>query len=158
MSATLAEKQVLEHPSIRSFGLDSVGRIATGICLAAALVGCTTTVTTDGWTVSCLGTAPDVCRSAASLALNNLARSRPRDPIGTITIVARGPCAPVPDWADGSMCLDAHVRIAAGREVCLVIARRPALGGYGQVGGDEVSGQLGGTGQGPALRCMRARG
>ena len=138
-------------------GRRSVGRVVMAICLAAAVACCSTTVTTDGWTVSCVGTVPDVCRSVASLALNNMARSRPQNPTGTISIVARGPCAPVPDWADGSSCLDVHVPIAAGQEVCLVMAPRPRLGGYGQVGGDEVSGKFVLPGQGPVLECMQTR-
>lgn len=111
------------------------------IGFAAVLTACTTT-TVDGWTVSCVGTDVDACRSIASLALNNMARSRPPEPTGVITVAARGRCFPVPDWADGSMCFDAHIPIGPAQELCLVIAGRPGLGGYGQVGGDEVSGNV----------------
>lgn len=128
-------------------------QLALAIGFAAVLASCTTTTTTEGWTVSCNATGVDVCRSVASLALNNMARSRPREPTGVITVAAHGSCSPVPEWADGSMCFDAHVPIAPSEEVCLVIAGRPTLGGYGQVGGDEVSGLATPPGWTPAIAC-----
>jgi hypothetical protein len=102
-----------------------------------------------------MGTVAEACRAVASLALNNMARSRPPMPTGVITVVARGACQPVPEWADGAMCFDAHVPVAPPQEVCLVIARRPALGGYGQVGGDEVSGLFLPPDYVPALVCVK---
>jgi hypothetical protein len=124
---------------------------------AFVLVGCgiTTTTTADGWTVACRNTSAIPCAAIASLALNNMARGRPPAPTGVISVVARGACAPVPDWADGTACFDARVPLAPGQEVCLVIARRPSLGGYGQVGGDEVSGMLVPPGRVPALACVQ---
>lgn len=113
-----------------------------------------TTTTTEGWTVSCRGIPTDACAAVASLALNNMARSRPRVPVGLITVVARSGCAPVPDWADGAACYDTHVPTSPSEEVCLVIAARPALGGYGQVGGDEVSGQAVPRDFHPAVDCL----
>jgi hypothetical protein len=114
----------------------------------------TTTTTTEGWTVTCRGTGAVQCAALASLALNNMARSRPSQPTGVITVVARSGCAPVPEWADGSACFDAHVPLGPSQEVCLVIAARPALGGYGQVGGDEVSGMAMPRGFVPPIHCV----
>jgi hypothetical protein len=54
------------------------------------------------------------------------------------------------------VCFDAHVPLAASSEVCLVIAGRPNLGGYGQVGGDEVSGLATLPRRKPALSCVGA--
>jgi hypothetical protein len=120
-------------------------RLAAVVGVALAVGGCsmlTTRTTTEGWNVTCRGTATDECGAVASIALNNMARSRPDRPTGVITVVDRGACAPVPEWADGTTCFDAHVPLGPSEEVCLVVARRPALGGYGQVGGDELSGLL----------------
>ena len=128
------------------------------LVIALLLSGCTTTITTEGWTVSCNATAPDECSAVASVALNNMGRGRPVEPTGVITVTSRGSCAPVPEWADGSACFDAHVPIAPSEEVCLVIARRPTLGGYGQVGGDEVSGLAIPPGWAPLLSCQGRQG
>ena len=122
--------------------LDRFRRSVAVVAVALAVGRCsapTTTTTTEGWTVTCQGTATDECSSVASLALNNLARSRPEQPTGVIKVVDRAACAPVPEWADGTTCFDAHIPLGPSQEVCFVIARRPGLGGYGQVGGDEVS-------------------
>lgn len=139
---------------------DRFHRLAAVVAVALAVGGCsmlttsTTTTTTEGWTVACRGTAAEQCGAVASLALNNLARSRPEAPTGVIRVVDRGACAPVPDWADGTTCFDAHIPLAPSVEVCLVVARRPALGGYGQVGGDEVSGLALPPGHVPAIVCI----
>ncbi|MEA2673163.1 MAG: hypothetical protein QOI92_355, partial [Chloroflexota bacterium] len=112
------------------------------IGLAAAFAACSTTTTVEGWPVSCVATGIEACQSVAAVTLNNMAWGRPANPTGTITVIARGPCAPVPAWADGSMCFDAHVSMPPSDRVCLVVAPRPTLGGFGQVGGDEVSGLM----------------
>ena len=133
-----------------------IPRAAIGFAIVLGVGACfltTTTTVVEGWTVSCRGTGAGACAGVASLALNNLARSRPREPTGVITVVARGACAPVPDWADGTTCYDAHVPLAPMQEVCLVVAGRPGLGGYGQVGGDEVSGLALPPDYVPALAC-----
>ena len=134
--------------------------MAIVVAVALAIGACSTTTTTttaDGWTVACRGTAAEACDAIASLALNNMAWGRPSAPTGVITVVARGACKPVPAWADGTACFDAHVPVAPSQQICLVIARRPALGGYGQVGGDEVSGLALPPGYVPALTCDTTR-
>lgn len=129
-----------------------MGLLVIAVACAALFAACTTT-TTEGWTVSCIATDVRVCGSVASLALNNMARSRPREPSGIITVVARGRCSPVPDWADGSMCFDAHIPLSSSQKVCLVIAARSGSGDFGQIGGDRVSGGANLPGRGPALAC-----
>jgi hypothetical protein len=130
----MAAMRVLTRRDLRS------RRFTTGLLAVVLLAGCTTTTIIDGWTVTCASTAADVCQAVAGLALNNMARSAPSSPTATIRVERRSGCPPVPDWADGSACWNAQVPLAAGAEVCIVVAYRPALGGYGQVGGDEVSG------------------
>ena len=132
-------------------------RLGVTVAAAVAFGGCsmlTTTTTAEGWTVTCRGMAIEPCRVVASMALNNMGRSRPPAPTGVINVVARGACAPVPEWADGTACFDAHIPVAPVGEVCLVLAPRPTLGGYGQVGGDEVSGLFLPPDYVPALTCV----
>jgi hypothetical protein len=127
--------------------------LLAAISLAAGFAGCSMTTTVEGWPVSCIATGIEACQSVASLALNNMAWGRPANPTGTITVLARGACTPVPEWADGSMCYDAHVSMPPSDGFCLVVAARPTLGGLGQVGGDEVSGLMTPPGWTPALAC-----
>jgi hypothetical protein len=140
---------------VRPMVITATAAVAVGAC--CMLTTTPTTVTAEGWTVVCTATAAETCSAVASLALNNMARSRPSVPTGVIRVVARGACAPVPDWADGTKCFDAHVPVAPTKEVCLVVAPRPTLGGYGQVGGDEVSGQALPPDHVPALACLTLR-
>lgn len=130
-----------------------LGRSIAGALVAAlALAACSSTITVEDWTVSCIDAPQDACAAVASVALNNMGRGRPREPTGIIRVVGRIGCAPVPEWADGTVCFDAHVPLTPNEEVCLVIAGRPELGVYGQVGGDEVSG-LFNLGRTPDLVC-----
>jgi hypothetical protein len=70
--------------------------LLAAISLAAGFAGCSMTTTVEGWPVSCIATGIEACQSVASLALNNMAWGRPANPTGTITVIARGACTPVP--------------------------------------------------------------
>jgi hypothetical protein len=110
-----------------------------GVLIGAAisLAGCSIDV--DDWSVACGFLDPATCRPVAALALNNLGWRHPARPMGTITVQARD-CPrnrAWPDWADPSQCWQVQIPLDPGPEqACMVIARRPQLGGYGQVAGD----------------------
>jgi hypothetical protein len=107
-------------------------RFALGLAAAVMLAGCISTLVVDGYSVACTGVDPGTCQSVGALAINNMARSRPT---GALQVHLRLTCPAVPDWADPSTCW--QVEIPAGTSmVCMVIARRPVLGGFGQVAGD----------------------
>jgi hypothetical protein len=107
------------------------------IAAAVALAGCGIQV--EDWSVSCGFLDPATCRPVAALALKNLSWRHPARPQGTITVQARN-CPvgrPWPDWADPSQCWQVVIPLDPGPEqACMIIARRPELGGYGQVAGD----------------------
>jgi hypothetical protein len=95
----------------------------------------------DGWLVSCQVPDPAVCESIAAVALNNLGRGRPAEPQGPLTVRERRTCPEVPDWADPAQCWEAMIPLGPGAEpACMVYARRPELGGYGKVAGDDLTG------------------
>jgi hypothetical protein len=85
--------------------------------------------------VTCVAVDLGVCDDVARLAITNLGRGLPPR---AVTVEARPDCPTVPDWADGSFCWEATFYGSS----CLVIARRPTLGGYGQVGG-PIAGRAG---------------
>jgi hypothetical protein len=115
-------------------------RCAVTILVTVTLLGCGSIVV-EGWSVSCQTTVMGSCERVAAVALNNLGRGRPQEPKGIITIQDRRACPNVPEWADPSHCWQADIPLGPGSQpACLVIARRPQLGGYGQVAGDELSG------------------
>ena len=119
-------------------GLLVMSLLAAFIALAA--LGCTS-IKVEGWSVDCQIPDQATCKGVVALALNNLARNRPANPTGTITVTARGSCPAAPDWADASQCWNAFIPLSSGEPpACLVVARRPVLGGFGQVGGDDYSG------------------
>jgi hypothetical protein len=90
-----------------------------------------TTMRVGSVAATCVDVNPSVCADVASLAINNLGRGVPPD---VVTVTGRPVCPPVPDWADGSFCWQANFASAA-TPLCMVVAKRPTLGGYGQVGG-----------------------
>jgi hypothetical protein len=118
------------------------GARASCIAVIAMLssAGCTTEV--DDWSVTCGLLDPAVCRPVAEVGIQNLAWRRPARPMGTITVDARGcPLLRIwPDWADRSQCWQVVIPLDPGElQACMVVARRPQLGGYGQVAGDEYA-------------------
>lgn len=110
---------------------------------AAAVAGCGPVIV-EGWSVSCETTPiadTAACEAIAAVALNNLGRSRPPEPLGVITVHERRTCPVVPEWADASRCWQAVIPLGPGLQpACMVFARRPHVGGYGRVAGDQLSG------------------
>lgn len=114
--------------------------VATAAWALLALLAAGCSVEVEGWPVSCGLLDPAVCRPVAEVALGNLGWRHPAKPQGTITVDARRcpSTAGWPDWADSSQCWQAQIPLDPGPErACFVIARRPQLGGYGQVAGDS---------------------
>lgn len=109
------------------------------------------TVRSDGWTSRCSAVQVDDCDGVARLFVNNLARSWKGvfdASGGRIVVEARAACpSSLPDWADSASCWQATAPASTG-DVCMVIARHPkaegAVSTFGQVGGDEMTGRLGG--------------
>jgi hypothetical protein len=107
---------------------------------AGSIAGCTIEI--DDWSVACGLLDEATCRPVAEVALDNLAWREPARPQGTITVDARGCPARLewPSWADPSQCWQVVIPLAPGDfRACMVIARRPTLGGFGQVAGDEFT-------------------
>ena len=101
------------------------------------------------WSAECDRVEADDCRGVAALFVNNLARSGQwvfEQSGGTLSVEPRPECPALPDWADPAFCWQATVLVSTG-PLCMVIARqgpsRPV--GFGQVGGDDMSGRAGGT-------------
>lgn len=90
-----------------------------------------TTVDVGGITVTCVDVDSSACKDVAAVAISNLGRGVPPD---GVMVAARPVCPVVPDWADGSFCWQARF-VSTANPLCMVIAERPTLGGYGQVGG-----------------------
>ena len=89
----------------------------------------------EGWAAICVDVDLDTCADVAGVALNNLARSQAS---GMGAITERRSCPAAPDWADASRCWQVRTPVNAGETtVCAVIAKRPTLGGYGQIAGDS---------------------
>lgn len=100
------------------------------------------------WSASCHRVGADDCQGVAALFVNNLARSQQsifEQSGGMLTVEPRPVCPTVPAWADPESCWQATA-LASGVSVCMVIARqgpsRPI--GFGQVGGDDLTGRAGG--------------
>ena len=123
--------------------------------VALAVASCSPTpspsalaVQVQGWTAACSAVAEDDCRGVAALFVNNLASSGQsafEASAGQLTVTARSACPTVlPEWADPAACWQAAARTTTG-PVCTVIARHSQADGaasaFGQVGGDEMSGQ-----------------
>jgi hypothetical protein len=114
-------------------------QLPVGMLIAAAISVAGCSVDVDGWTVACGMLDPATCRPVAALALTNLGWRHPARPQGMITVAARN--CPLgrgwPEWADPSQCWQVVIPLDPGpQKACMVIARRPQLGGYGQVAGD----------------------
>jgi hypothetical protein len=126
--------------STSTHGLTHVARSAALALLATLAAGCSVEV--EGWPVSCGLLDPAICRPVAEVAIGNLGWRHPAQPEGTITVEARD-CPPIggwPDWADPSQCWQAVIPLVSGEvRACMVFARRPQLGGYGQVAGDTFA-------------------
>jgi len=118
----------------------TAGARASWIVVLAILASAGCTIDVDEWSVACGLLDPATCRPVAEVALGNLAWRQPARPQGTIKVDARGCPAESdwPDWADASQCWQVVIPLDPGDlQACMVIARRPELGGYGQVAGDE---------------------
>jgi hypothetical protein len=103
-------------------------------------------VAVGSWTATCHEVPLADCQGIATVFVANLARTW--QPIfeasgSQISVVARPDCPTVPDWADGWQCWQATASSPTG-SVCMVIARldTPEASGFGQVGGDEMSGRF----------------
>ena len=108
------------------------------------------TVRFDDWTATCSEVAADECQGVAALFANNLAfnwKWVQGESGGRIAVGTRSACSGVPAWADPSECWQATAVVAAG-PICMVIARWPKVEGavatFGQVGGDDMAGDVGG--------------
>jgi hypothetical protein len=122
--------------------------------LAAGLAGCSTTVTlTEGvWTATCTDTLPDDCRGVAELFVTNLSRSGEavRQASGGRVVVQPVPCPPLEAWADpGGGCWRAIAPVPPDADrACMLVARQkdPANAPlpFGQAGGDDYTGLVGG--------------
>ena len=112
------------------------------------------TVEIDGWTARCDGVDEAECVGVMRLFVNNLARNHAwvKDQSeSTVTVTWRpGPCLPRSQWAADGRCWQAEASVDEG-PICMVVARqKPGLSelGYGQAGGDEMSGNAA-AGPGP---------
>lgn len=100
------------------------------------------------WTASCRDVPKNDCKGVAKLFVNNLARSGTavfEDSDGTLTVEPRPRCpSRLPDWADPTYCWQANAASSAanGPDVCMIIARGPGRFGFGQVGGDDLTGRF----------------
>ncbi|MFN8622913.1 MAG: hypothetical protein U0869_19420 [Chloroflexota bacterium] len=113
---------------------------------ADAARGAVLTLRLGDWTARCVEVPETDCRGAAGLFINNLARSWQSvldDTGGRITVVPRPTCPRVPDWADPSFCWQVSAEVPDA-PVCMVVARQDPPrdgGGFGQVGGDDLTGR-----------------
>jgi len=113
---------------------------AACIVVIAMLSSAGCTIDVEDWNVACGFLDQATCRPVVEVALGNLAWRQPASPQGMIKVDARGCPAEAdwPDWADPSQCWQVVIPLDPGDlQACMVIARRPKLGGYGQVAGDE---------------------
>jgi hypothetical protein len=128
-------------------------RARAGLAAAAlVLAACSAPVTVKvgDWAASCDGVPTGDCQGVAALFINNLAWSGAsvlRESGGKLSVEPRPSCPAVPEWADPSFCWQATARVSSGT-VCMVVARQanPASTWerFGQVGGDDMTGRLGG--------------
>ena len=130
--------------------MNRVERLAVGAALLLAACAAPITVKVGDWTASCQGVPADDCEGVAGLFINNLARSGASVLLeggGKVSVEPRPFCPAVPEWADPTFCWQATAKTSTGI-VCMVVARQadPATAGsrFGQVGGDVMTGFLGG--------------
>ena len=129
--------------------------LAAALTLEAACIA-PVEVKVGDWTASCLGVSRSDCTGIAALFINNLAWSGAsvlRDSGGRVSIAPRPDCPAVPPDDDGSVCWQASAVVPTGR-VCMVVARRADAGsfGFGQVGGDDMTGRMGPPPEWPPCR------
>lgn len=104
------------------------------------------------WSANCDRADADDCKGVAALFVNNLARSQEwvfEQSGGTLSVEPRPDCPAVPDWADPRFCWQATALVSGG-SVCMVIAKQghSLPFGFGQVGGDDMTGLAGGPPEG----------
>jgi hypothetical protein len=97
------------------------------------------------WQAICMGgVVVGDCKGVAKLFINNLARnwhSVFEQSGGHLSVAARPQCpSAIPDWADPTSCWQAMAPVSDG-DVCMIIARGPSSLGFGQVGGDDMTGR-----------------
>jgi hypothetical protein len=132
--------------------VNRIALAAAAVLLAACIAP--VQVKVGDWTASCIGVSQTDCEGIASLFINNLARSWKSvfdESGGRVSVEPRPDCPAIPEWADGSFCWEAEARVSTGA-VCMVVARQmdpvKAGAGFGQVGGDEMTGRAGGPPEG----------
>jgi len=106
-----------------------------------------TTVKVGEWSALCEGVGTGDCMGVAALFVNNLAWSEESVFIqsrGIVSITPRPACPTVPDYADPAFCWQATALVPSG-PICMVVAKSRVAGplGFGQVGGDDLTGRLG---------------
>ena len=104
------------------------------------------------WSASCKGVVTGDCAGVAALFVNNLARNWESvfdQSGGMLSVEPRPDCPAVPDWADPAFCWQATALVPSG-QICMVVARQTVSGsfGFGQVGGDDLTGLVGGPPKG----------
>jgi hypothetical protein len=102
----------------------------------------------EGWQVTCVDVEFVDCHGVAALFVNNLAWNTGwvlDQSGGMVTVAARRDC-PALEHFDATSCWQARAPIEVG-DVCMVVARQlPEIAwkfGFGQVGGDDLTGRLG---------------
>lgn len=105
----------------------------------------------EGWQVTCVDVEFVDCHGVAALFVNNLAWSTGAihdQSAGQVTVTPRPECPSVQDYIDPTFCWQASAPTNDGR-VCMIVGRQlpvvPADArrfGFGQVGGDDLTGRL----------------
>jgi hypothetical protein len=115
--------------------LSTEDRIPDHMLPLVRAVAAASTVAVDEWRAICVDLDEDTCAGVAGLALNNMARSRPS---GVGAIQSRQSCPASTGSTDGSPCWQVRIPVNRGEvTVCMIIGKRPTLGGYGQLAGDQ---------------------
>ena len=101
------------------------------------------------WSATCNAVEVSDCDGIARVFINNLARNGAwvlKESGGTIAVTLRTNCPVRADSVEAS-CWQASAAIADGR-ICMLVSRQrgpdPLGVGFGQVGGDDMSGRAGG--------------
>jgi hypothetical protein len=112
----------------------------------------TAAVKVGEWSAKCERVGTGDCEGVAALFVNNLARSGKSvfdQSDGIVSVEPRPECPALPDWADPAFCWQATAVVPSG-PICMVVARQTVSGslGFGQVGGDDLTGLAGGPPKG----------